>query len=561
MKRFTPTFEQKAVIESKAHRLVVKAFAGAGKTSMLEALARTYSDARILYVSFSKAVADAAQKRFPGNVTCMTMHAVAFASVGVLYRKANKLRGVTVSDIMEFVGVNAGEARTVLSTLENFLHSRDETILAKHVPASVSGQHLTKMVHLAIFAWSGMKDLSEPGIGMSHDGYLKLFQLGQPNLSKDFDLILLDEAQDTNPVVLDILVKQSARLIFVGDEHQSIFLFRHAINAMQQLAGAEQLSLTQSFRFGQGVANLATAILARFKGETTAITGLGQQTATVDPAQPYAFIARTNGTLFKHAVSLLGKTTFHFVGGLENYPFSKLVDVHHILTGNTRLVKDTLLARFANIDTLRQYASDTDDKEIHSLISVAKHFGDRTPELVQQITLANIKSATNARVQLVTGHRSKGLEFDQVILADDFDHLVSENGQAFPTNTPERAQEINLLYVSATRALRALRINAQLQRALDLIKAEQFAVPTPKHTPRELTTAEIHAAIKNAVAQGANHSRAIARLTNIQHDTVFSHLTKLIVNQSISTKHFQHSEPELVAAVRASQSRLAQSFL
>ncbi|WP_216073423.1 hypothetical protein, partial [Acinetobacter baumannii] len=76
-------------------------------------------------------------------------------------------------------------------------------------------------------------------------------------------------------------------------------------------------------------------ILAGLKGETQALIGSGKHESqfVVDRNLPYAVISRTNGTLFREAVKLLGRVPFTFVGGgekLEGYPFDRLVDVHHI---------------------------------------------------------------------------------------------------------------------------------------------------------------------------------------------------------------------------------------
>ena len=43
-----------------------------------------------------------------------------------------------------------------------------------------------------------MQDHNEKKIGMSHDGYLKLYQLSRPVL-KGYDCLLIDEAQDLTP--------------------------------------------------------------------------------------------------------------------------------------------------------------------------------------------------------------------------------------------------------------------------------------------------------------------------------------------------------------------------
>ena len=43
-----------------------------------------------------------------------------------------------------------------------------------------------------------MKDYNNKKVNMSHDGYLKVFQLMRPSL-REYDCILIDEAQDLTP--------------------------------------------------------------------------------------------------------------------------------------------------------------------------------------------------------------------------------------------------------------------------------------------------------------------------------------------------------------------------
>jgi len=46
--------------------------------------------------------------------------------------------------------------------------------------------------------WREMKNIQNGSIGMTHDGYLKLYQLSGPTLPQ-YDVILIDEAQDLTP--------------------------------------------------------------------------------------------------------------------------------------------------------------------------------------------------------------------------------------------------------------------------------------------------------------------------------------------------------------------------
>lgn len=78
----TLTREQAAIVEAApklrpGECLRVIAFAGAGKTSTLRAVARAMDGRRGLYVAFNKSIAQEARARFPDTVRCQTMHSVA----------------------------------------------------------------------------------------------------------------------------------------------------------------------------------------------------------------------------------------------------------------------------------------------------------------------------------------------------------------------------------------------------------------------------------------------------------------------------------------------------
>lgn len=56
--------------------------AGTGKTTALVKYAEQRPHLRFLYVAFNKSVASEAQRRFPSNVACKTVHSLAYANVG-----------------------------------------------------------------------------------------------------------------------------------------------------------------------------------------------------------------------------------------------------------------------------------------------------------------------------------------------------------------------------------------------------------------------------------------------------------------------------------------------
>lgn len=55
---------------------------GTGKTTTLVKYAEQRPHLRFLYIAFNKSVANEAQRRFPRNVDCKTVHSLAYSSVG-----------------------------------------------------------------------------------------------------------------------------------------------------------------------------------------------------------------------------------------------------------------------------------------------------------------------------------------------------------------------------------------------------------------------------------------------------------------------------------------------
>ena len=54
--------------------------------------------------------------------------------------------------------------------------------------------------------WDRMKNFKDKNVNMSHDGYLKFYQLSRPSLQQ-YDCILIDEAQDLTPGTYRLAVR------------------------------------------------------------------------------------------------------------------------------------------------------------------------------------------------------------------------------------------------------------------------------------------------------------------------------------------------------------------
>jgi superfamily I DNA/RNA helicase len=106
-------------------------------------------------------------------------------------------------------------------------------------------------------------------IPATHSFYLKEFQLAlyKGDIKLKYDFVLLDEAQDTNPVTISIFDLINAdKKVIVGDTHQQIYAFRGAVDALEKFNG-DKYYLTNSFRFNEMIGNIAIFFLRVWKNE------------------------------------------------------------------------------------------------------------------------------------------------------------------------------------------------------------------------------------------------------------------------------------------------------
>ena len=222
----TLTAEQEAVIATDVkpgQALKIIAYAGTGKTSTFVEYSHAH-DHPMLYLAFNKSVEMEAKEKFGPNVRPKTIHALAYAVTGRPYHKIGSLRYYAV---MKFLKTDVYPATLVCKTLENYLNSADEAISPQHAAPDVlkrfKNGYQSQLIDGARAVWEQVKRGNEP-FPMTHNGYLKLYQLTKPNIPAR--TILLDEAQDTNPVTLDIVRRQmenGTRVLLCGDPYQQIY--------------------------------------------------------------------------------------------------------------------------------------------------------------------------------------------------------------------------------------------------------------------------------------------------------------------------------------------------
>lgn len=470
-----PTEQQLQAVEAFRLNplLKIKAFAGAAKTTTLQLLSAAEKE-RGLYLAFNKEIQLHASKRFdPARVECRTVNSLAFRAIKAKKgysgdKMMGKLSSAALARELKLPDYKISSTHTLspiqhahllARTVTRFCHSADEAITPDHVPhyKRLDGLPPSLVNPIKEYAaenaqalWERMISANDP-IPLGHDGYLKLWSIEKPQL--DYGYILLDEAQDTNPSVLSVLAAQTGRLALAGDEHQQLYEFRQAVNAMQSVRGAAKAHLTQSFRFGPELAAEATKVL-RTLGEIRTLRGTPEIETRIiheQGAQADCILARTNACVVTEVIAALqaGQKP-HVLGGVTEVK-RLLSDVSYLKQGRAALSSD--LFGFDNWDQVKEFAGTEEGEDLAAFVNIVSQHGE------DALTEALSKTATNpaaASLTIGTAHKSKGCEWNRVRLADD---LLT---QRVIKRTKSANADIRLFYVAMTRAKSSLSLNPEI---------------------------------------------------------------------------------------------------
>jgi superfamily I DNA/RNA helicase len=314
-------------------------------------------------------------------------------------------------------------------------------------------------------------------IDITHDFYLKKFQLLNPALP--YNYILFDEGQDASPAMLDLFLNQAATKVIVGDTHQQIYGWRFAINSLEK-ANFKTYNLSESFRFGENIAQLANQILKwknhHNKPIEIEIKGKGQN----KPGKSKAIIARTNLGLILKAIEFITENTrikhIYFEGNINSYTYAddgtSLYDVLNLYNNKRNMIKDPMIKEMRNMDELEDYIDKTEDKQLGMMVEMVKEYENEIYDIIKTIKSKHVENAEKHKAEIIfsTVHRCKGMEYDSIELVNDFitedkleklkDKKQTDDGMEI--NIPKLNEEVNLLYVAVTRTKNTLKIHQDL---------------------------------------------------------------------------------------------------
>ena len=484
------TDEQKQIREvgsenvKNGDNVAVIAFAGAGKTTTLTKLAEAIPS-RGCYLAFNKAIAEEAKRKLVRTrCTASTMHSLAFGTIRDIIDSpttlnAKDFRGSGILAKVSFprprgwhdFRISGAVCRTVAAYCNSAAkeisleHAHEAIIQAVGDPDLINNEEKAGQAQAALDKLSGpimemaqlyWRDSIENG-RFSHDVYLKLLDLDadlRESAFRGFRYLMVDEAQDINPVQLSILQKSGLPLVAVGDPYQQIYSWRGAENALDQIEG-QRLFLTQSFRFGEDIAERAREILASRPdgGPTQHLIGAGRGIPPSYKGARVAIICRTNAGMIDEAMRVMRTGKRIHIDNVE----ALVADVR-----SAEALQCGDMARVTSQD-IRQFDS------WHELTAEAEESGGALARIVQIVEenrvsqveglMQSQSSHRDAEIMICTAHRSKGLEFPGVSIGGDWQE-IGQMHRRFKSARGKSAKHVtlaveawNALYVAATRSM------------------------------------------------------------------------------------------------------------
>lgn len=509
MVKFKPSAEQEAIynfVGEDNGSLIVQAAAGSGKTTtIIGALKNMQGDVQL--TAFNKKMADELSERTKKfyNVKCNTFHAIGLralrssnmnsdfriddSKVRSIVQRLDMLPKEFTSAIVHMVSlakVNGFGLKGFdsISSHKSWLSIVYEHSILNRIPEAngtdyekygieLKDEKYIPMKYLVNCAIEALKKSNEEIDTIDFDDMIYLPLLKNCHFKK-YDWFVIDEAQDTSLVRIEIAkrsLRENGRILAVGDSYQSIYFFSGADgNAMEYIKkefNCKELPLSCCYRCGKNIIELAQDINPNIyayeklgKGEVIDTDDINVLYNNVKSGD--VVLCRLTAPLIKLAFDLNSKGIPAKVEGksqfnnIRNSIFSLKVNTMDRLKMEVRKRLTYLYSEFVKSPTRFQQERLVEAIERYSVVRVlydeaVKKGIKKTQEFLPFVEeLFEDFENNNNFVNLMTVHRSKGMEYDKVFVIHTSKTLPLESVDK--TKKIQYQQELNLKYVAITRA-------------------------------------------------------------------------------------------------------------
>ncbi len=524
--------EIKQTAVALAPHVIVQARAGTGKTTTLieglkvvkgigssltpspqqqavwDQMALSNDAKSVCFVAFNKAIATELQRRVPQGCDAMTMHSLGFKAVQKALGRMEPTQYVVSDIIADLLGMDSravrkneklfiiakatedlvslckmnlccngiGGDRSVEGLDDSWTKDREELDrLASHYQVELNGSR-DRVFELVPKVLDRCK---QPKGKINFDDMIWLpVVLNLPLFQ--YDLLLVDEAQDLNRCQQALAKRSGKRLILVGDDRQAIYGFAGAdaeslprmfteLQATER--GCAQVPLTVTRRCGRAIVEEARKIVPDFEAHESCPDGAisqavygtkGQQNTYTDRVQDGDFLlCRVNAPLVSQCFRFIRMGRKATIQGRD--VGQGLISTVKKLSKDGELTVVEFVAKLSDWlhqETEKEQAkrNPSDAKIIalqdrHDCLLCFTEGATTIAEVTHKIETIFTDRKDEPGIRLSSIHRAKGLESRRVFLLEPEGATVPH---PMARSQWQRGQEMNLRYVAITRAIEEL---------------------------------------------------------------------------------------------------------
>jgi len=478
-----PSHYQEAIYQqviTTTNNIAISATAGSGKTTTLVEIAKLLPyGKRVLFAAFNKHIVNELKDRLPAGTDCFTMHSIGCKAIFNHYNTASISDNKQIRIIEPyFSDVKPKEKWGKIYEVDKLMR------LARATMTKANREEFNKLidtyaldieeknVEIAIKALRELyRQNEERGTGSFTMDFMDMIEhcvLNQDVRMPQYDYILLDEAQDFSKLdhlFIDRLVRPiKGRRFIVGDKNQAIYSFRgsdpHSFETLINKPNTVSLPLSISYRCAKSIVEEARKVytdIESFEGNEEGEVIKKGKVESIEEGD--MVVCRNTRPLIELFFMLVGMGKKAYVLG-KDMEKGLLVMLSEFYGEDSTIDKiDQLQNHIDKIDNTLKQRGVTNPKKhlkyiaIEEKISILRLLFSKftTISQVESFIMETFDDEERSGIKLMTIHKSKGLECDNVYLIETFEGKKLIPSQ-YAVTKDQLTQENNLRFVATTRA-------------------------------------------------------------------------------------------------------------
>lgn len=516
-------------VADNAPHVIVEARAGTGKTTTLveglkvvkgiesslipspqqgavwKTLALSKNHAKSIgFAAFNRAIADELQKRVPENCDAMTMHSMGLRAVTARFGRVdiNKAKWVVQDRISELLGVDLRDLKKddfeLLVITEKLVSlckmnligfdyvftggNKDAQTAIRETLSNLAAEYdidlngsAERAFDLVPRVLDGCKDPSKDR-RINYDDMIWLpVVLDLPVYQ--YDLLLVDEAQDLNRCQQALALKAGKRLVLCGDPKQAIYGFAGAdsesMSRMESILsdterGCVHLPLTVTRRCGKAIVEEAKKYVPDFEAHESNPQGMVNKSIydSIDTSKTYhnmvanfdMIICRVNAPLVSQCFKFLKEGRRANIRG-RDVGNGLISTINRMQASDIVDLESKLSDWYSNEcekENTSRYPNENRLIALQDRYDCLKYFIEdqkTVQDVIDKINSIFTDNENTGYIMLSSIHKAKGLEASRVFLLQPVNAPIPH---PMAKSARSKEQEYNLLYVAITRAIEEL---------------------------------------------------------------------------------------------------------